>query len=156
MLLFVHSLVLHKSNGKRGFRQNSRTSRRWVKALKLPAAGNFRIVLRNFLHSRRHEYAPYFPAGAGNLWLTGGRKHGTIWLVTSPGRPYACVAQLVEQLTRNEQVAGSSPATSSKRTPLSLRTKGFFIIAPFKLPPLGTSPRDRPGAGDRTHPQPSR
>ena len=27
---------------------------------------------------------------------------------------YACVAQLVEQLTRNEQVAGSSPATSSK------------------------------------------
>ena len=33
-----------------------------------------------------------------------------------PGRPYACVAQLVEQLTRNEQVAGSSPATSSKKT----------------------------------------
>ena len=28
----------------------------------------------------------------------------------------ACVAQLVEQLTRNEQVAGSSPATSSKST----------------------------------------
>ena len=27
----------------------------------------------------------------------------------------ACVAQLVEQLTRNEQVAGSSPATSSKK-----------------------------------------
>ena len=26
----------------------------------------------------------------------------------------ACVAQLVEQLTRNEQVAGSSPATSSR------------------------------------------
>ena len=48
-----------------------------------------------------------------------------------PRRPYACVAQLVEQLTRNEQVAGSSPATSSKRTPLSARTKGFFIIAPY-------------------------
>ena len=27
---------------------------------------------------------------------------------------FACVAQLVEQLTRNEQVAGSSPATSSR------------------------------------------
>ena len=61
MLLFVHSLVLHKSNGKRGFRQNFYTSRRWVKSLKLPAAGNFRIVPRNFLHPRRHEYAPYFP-----------------------------------------------------------------------------------------------
>ena len=29
------------------------------------------------------------------------------------------MAQLVEQLTRNEQVAGSSPATSSKKTPHS-------------------------------------
>ena len=28
---------------------------------------------------------------------------------------YACVAQLAEQLTRNEQVAGSNPATSSKK-----------------------------------------
>ena len=38
----------------------------------------------------------------------------------------ACVAQLVEQLTRNEQVAGSSPATSSKKT----RSKDlvFFIL----------------------------
>lgn len=27
----------------------------------------------------------------------------------------ACVAQLAEQLTRNEQVAGSNPATSSKK-----------------------------------------
>ena len=27
---------------------------------------------------------------------------------------HACVAQLAEQLTRNEQVAGSNPATSSK------------------------------------------
>ena len=27
---------------------------------------------------------------------------------------YACVAQLVVQLIRNEQVAGSSPVTSSK------------------------------------------
>ena len=105
MSLFAHPHVFHKSNGKRGFRQNSRTSRQWVKALELPAAGNFRIVLRNFLHSRRHEYAPYFPAGTENLWLTGGGKHGIIQLVTSLGKPYACVAQLAEQLTRNEQVA---------------------------------------------------
>ena len=46
---------------------------------------------------------------------------------TVPPSYFACVAQLVEQLTRNEQVAGSSPATSSKRTPLSARTKGFFL-----------------------------
>ena len=31
----------------------------------------------------------------------------------------AGVAQLVEQLIRNQQVAGSSPATSSKKTPQS-------------------------------------
>ena len=31
----------------------------------------------------------------------------------APPSYFACVAQLVEQLTRNEQVAGSSPATSS-------------------------------------------
>ena len=30
-------------------------------------------------------------------------------------RRNACVAQLAEQLTRNEQVAGSNPATSSKK-----------------------------------------
>ena len=29
---------------------------------------------------------------------------------------YACVAQLVVQLIRNEQVAGSSPVTSSNKT----------------------------------------
>ena len=33
---------------------------------------------------------------------------------TVPPSYFACVAQLVEQLTRNEQVAGSSPATSSR------------------------------------------
>ena len=31
-------------------------------------------------------------------------------------RNYATVAQSVEQLIRNQQVAGSSPASSSKRT----------------------------------------
>ena len=37
----------------------------------------------------------------------------------------ACVAQLAEQLTRNEQVAGSNPATSSrKKTP----DRAFFFF----------------------------
>ena len=34
---------------------------------------------------------------------------------------FACVAQLVEQRIRNAQVAGSSPAASSTKTPLFLR-----------------------------------
>lgn len=59
---------------------------------------------------------PCIPSGgAENWWLTGRAKHGTIQLVTSFGEPCACVAQLAEQLTRNEQVAGSNPATSSKK-----------------------------------------
>ena len=36
----------------------------------------------------------------------------------------ACVAQLAEQLTRNEQVAGSNPATSSKK---DVRKDVFFL-----------------------------
>jgi hypothetical protein len=36
----------------------------------------------------------------------------------------ACVAQLAEQLTRNEQVAGSNPATSSKK---DVRKGVFFL-----------------------------
>ena len=49
---------------------------------------------------------PCIPSGgAENWWLTGRAKHGTIQLVTSFGEPCACVAQLAEQLTRNEQVA---------------------------------------------------
>ena len=74
---------------------------------------------------------PRISRRSGKFMVDGRQK---TWYNTAcdfPGRPYACVAQLVEQLTRNEQVAGSSPATSSKRTPLSLRTKGFFIIAPY-------------------------
>ena len=39
----------------------------------------------------------------------------------------AGMAQLVEQLIRNQQVAGSSPATSSKKI-LVLRDKDFFIF----------------------------
>ena len=42
---------------------------------------------------------------------------------------YATVAQLVEQLIRNQQVAGSSPATSSKKTPQSdeFRSAAFYF-----------------------------
>ena len=38
----------------------------------------------------------------------------------------ACVAQLAEQLTRNEQVAGSNPATSSKSDRILLNTVTFI------------------------------
>ena len=45
---------------------------------------------------------------------------------------YCCagVAQLVEQLIRNQQVAGSSPATSSKNTPMVrcwIESSGHFF-----------------------------
>ena len=49
--------------------------------------------------------------------------------VYSPPSYFACVAQLVEQLTRNEQVAGSSPATSSKRRHLSKCRCLLFIFS---------------------------
>ena len=39
---------------------------------------------------------------------------------------YAGIAQSVEQLIRNEQVAGSSPITSSKKNGLSFRIDRFF------------------------------
>ncbi len=48
---------------------------------------------------------------------------------TVPPSYFACVAQLVEQLTRNEQVAGSSPATSSKRRHLSKYRCLLFIFS---------------------------
>ena len=38
------------------------------------------------------------------------------------------MAQLVEQLIRNQQVAGSSPATSSKKT--QANRLGFFYLCP--------------------------
>ena len=42
---------------------------------------------------------------------------------------HATVAQLVEQLIRNQQVAGSSPASSSKSPPYFYRiTADFFIV----------------------------
>ncbi len=39
------------------------------------------------------------------------------------------MAQLVEQLIRNQQVAGSNPAISSKKMqPLQLRRLHFFVL----------------------------
>ena len=53
-----------------------------------------------------------FPAAPGKMRVDAGRKR----CYNNPClKSDACVAQLVEQLTRNEQVAGSSPATSSKK-----------------------------------------
>ena len=51
---------------------------------------------------------------------------------------YCCagVAQLVEQLIRNQQVAGSSPATSSNENPryiVIFRCIGDFFLSVFKL-----------------------
>ena len=40
---------------------------------------------------------------------------------------YATVAQSVEQLIRNQQVAGSSPASSSKKYP-TYEKVGYFLL----------------------------
>ncbi len=42
----------------------------------------------------------------------------------------ACVAQLAEQLTRNEQVAGSNPATSSKKAAFLMGMLLFYFSRP--------------------------
>ena len=39
---------------------------------------------------------------------------------------YASLAQLVEHFTRNEGVAGSSPAWSLRWKPVTVRVAGFF------------------------------
>ena len=44
----------------------------------------------------------------------------------------ATVAQLVEQLLRNQQVAGSSPASSSTKSPEIAMVSGLFLL------PLGS------------------
>ena len=51
----------------------------------------------------------------------------------------ACVAQLAEQLTRNEQVAGSNPATRSKK---DVRKGVFFfkLVRSRSLSPVGGNP----------------
>ena len=73
---------------------------------------------------------PRISRRSGKFMVDGRQK---TWYNTAcdfPGRPYACVAQLVEQLTRNEQVAGSSPATSSKRRHLS-KCRCRLFLYPF-------------------------
>jgi hypothetical protein len=52
----------------------------------------------------------------GNPTLTGSQKYGKIFSVAADVQ-YATVAQLVEQLTRNEQVACSNQVSSSKEKP---------------------------------------
>jgi hypothetical protein len=44
------------------------------------------------------------------------------------GWEYADLAQLVEQLIRNEQVVGSSPIIGSKEKPLLLSKRGFSFL----------------------------
>jgi hypothetical protein len=58
------------------------------------------------------------------------------------GWEYADLAQLVEQLIRNEQVVGSSPIIGSKEKPLLLSKRGFsfFKITLFYLYLLAVRP----------------
>ena len=54
---------------------------------------------------------------------------------------HACVAQLAEQLTRNEQVAGSNPATSSKKaTPDRVLLFLLSLSGGEVFPPRGGNP----------------
>ena len=52
---------------------------------------------------------------------------------------YACVAQLVVQLIRNEQVAGSSPVTSSKIRMVSFGYHTDFLDDKNKLGFVGVN-----------------
>ena len=59
---------------------------------------------------------------------------------------HATVAQLVEQLIRNQQVAGSSPASSSKSSPCS---QGLFFRCrnhPHRLRRWGSFSQQKPAA----------
>ena len=55
-----------------------------------------------------------------------------MYLSMFPVEHFACVAQLVVQLIRNEQVAGSSPVTSSRQQTACIsdlyRYTGSFLI----------------------------
>ena len=55
-------------------------------------------------------------------------KSGNLWYNSSVVNSNADVAQLVEQLIRNQQVAGSSPAISSKEGMPFIRYSFFFIF----------------------------
>ena len=54
---------------------------------------------------------------------------------------FACVAQLVEQRIRNAQVAGSSPAASSKKPVISKEITGFLLFSNKLSESLTVSPR---------------
>ena len=63
--------------------------------------------------------------------MTNRKKNGKItrWFSAEPRlrkTPYATVAQLVEQLIRNQQVAGSNPASSS-RSRLGMTSRLHFL-----------------------------
>ena len=66
------------------------------------------------------------PSARKKALLTNNRIYGIILR----GFNHACVAQLAEQLTRNEQVAGSNPATSSKKNTV-LRDGVFFSLVVY-------------------------
>ena len=55
-------------------------------------------------------------------------KTGSLWYNISVVNSNADVAQLVEQLIRNQQVAGSSPAISSTKKDRLYMRRSFFVI----------------------------
>ena len=52
------------------------------------------------------------------------------------GWEYADLAQLVEQLIRNEQVVGSSPIIGSLIKALNVRVGGFLFVQAFRSQPV--------------------
>ena len=61
---------------------------------------------------------------------------------------YATVAQLVEQLIRNQQVAGSSPASSSKIAFRNKTERVFFNSNPADYPQGFDCKKTEPKGGD--------
>ena len=73
--------------------------------------------------------------GQGKTWYNTAcdfpsEAHALVWLSWSFifCRTCAVVASMAEQLTRNEQVAGSNPATSSKSDRILLNTVTFITF----------------------------
>ena len=72
---------------------------------------------------------------SSNLQLTNRKKNDRITKRFSAGpesrtTPFATVAQLVEQLIRNQQVAGSNPASSSMKRLICSSNEAFLNIIP--------------------------
>ena len=98
-------------SGKSGRIGKSGTDSRWVRSVRKSAELSRKGKKRTM---GGEDYVMYYFAARGKRRLTAMGKR----VILSSGHPvfdHACVAQLAEQLTRNEQVAGSNPATSSKR-----------------------------------------